>query len=211
MLGNLELHILEVNLITFSDSRFNCKIVFKNLVEVLQDLGYEVQRAETRQNGRGTPLAVRVLSGSRQAQIAIPVTIRIAHHQDRHFNANGFPSEWDKDVHKINPAHLVTIVHGRLAVEHAGAVISFPTIHVLNLRSSVLWGKQSDCIRAAEKRINKKGMTFNLPRYMRLNGPTFKAYALPEYDDFRVEAFRPDGSRWPHDEWLAGIIARVVG
>ena len=138
------------------------------------------------------------------------------------FEANGFPSEWDKDVHKVDPAHLVSVVRGRLAVEHAGAVISFPTVHVftpeklveaaqLGVTPVVLWGKQEDCVRAAEKRIKKKGMTFNLTRYMRLNGPTFEAYALPEYADFRVEAFRPGGDRWPRGEWLAAIMSRAAG
>lgn len=86
MVGNLGSHVIEVSFVPFNDGRFNCKIVFTNLEEVLKDLGYEVQRAETRQSGQGTPLATRVLSGSRSQQFAIPVTIRIAHHQDRHFN-----------------------------------------------------------------------------------------------------------------------------
>jgi hypothetical protein len=138
------------------------------------------------------------------------------------FEANGFPSEWDKGVHRVDPAHLVTVVRSRLAVEHAGAVVSFPTVHVftpeklveaaqLGVTPVVLWGKQEDCVQAAEKRIKRKGMTFNLPRYEQLNGPAFRAYGRPEYDGFRVEAFQPDGSRCPRGEWLARIMERTAG
>jgi hypothetical protein len=65
--------------------------------------------------------------------------------------------------------------------------------------------------RAAEKRIEKKGRKFNLPRYERLNGPTFRAYGRPEYDAFRVEAFQEDDSRYPNEKWLTLIMERTSG
>jgi len=116
----------------------------------------------------------------------------------------------------------VGVLRDRLDDEHAGAVVSFPTVHVftpeelveaaqLGVTPVVLWGKQEDCVRAAEKRIRKKGMTFNLPRYEQLNGPAFRAYGRPEYDAFRVEAFREGGSRYPDEEWLARIMERTAG
>ena len=140
----------------------------------------------------------------------------------RTFEENGFPSEWDDDFHKVKPAHLVSVLRNRLDNKHAGAVISFPTVHVftpeklveaaqLGVTPVVLWGKQEDCIQAAEKRIKKKGMPFNSPRYKRLNEPTFQAYGRPEYDAFRVEAFREDRSRYTVEELLAQIIKRTAG
>jgi hypothetical protein len=51
----------------------------------------------------------------------------------------------------------------------------------------------------------------DMPRYWRKNTPAFEAYGGPEYADFRVEAFRPDGSRWPRGEWLARIMERAAG
>ncbi len=81
----------------------------------------------------------------------------------------------------------------------------------LGVTPVVLWGKKEDCIRAAEKRIEKKGLKFNLPRYERLNGPTFRAYCRPEYDAFRVEAFQEDGSRYPNEKWLTRIMERTGG
>ena len=140
----------------------------------------------------------------------------------RTFAANGFPSEWDDHIHKVNLAHLVGELRDRLNNEHAGAIVSFPTVHVLTpemlveaerlgVTPVVLWGKQGNCIRAAEKRIEKKGGIFNLPRYERLNGPTFLVYGRPEYDAFRVEAFQWDGSRYPNEKWLTRIIERTGG
>jgi hypothetical protein len=142
---------------------------------------------------------------------------------DRTFAANGFPSEWDDDFHKVEPATLAGDLRNRLSDKHSGAVVSFPTVHVftpeklveaaqLGVTPVVLWGKQGDCVRAAELRINKKGMMFDLARYERLNKPTFEAYGRPEYDAFRVEAFREeDGSRYLDEEWLARIVERTAG
>ena len=140
----------------------------------------------------------------------------------RTFAANRFPSEWDDDFHNVNLARLVGELQDRLDNEHAGAVVSFPTLYVftpeklveaaqLGVTPVVLWGKQEDCIRAAEKRIEKKGKRFNLPRYERLNKPTFQAYGRPEYDAFRVEAFQEDGSRYPNEKWLTRIMERTGG
>ncbi len=141
---------------------------------------------------------------------------------DRTFAANGFPSEWDDDFDKVDLAHLVGVLRDRLNDKHAGVVVSFPTVHVftpeklvgavqLGVTPVVLWGKQEDCVRAAEKRIEKKGMTFNLARYEQLNEPAFRAYGRPEYDAFKVGAFRDDGTRHPDQEWLARIMERTVG
>jgi len=142
--------------------------------------------------------------------------------QKRTFAANGFPSEWDDDFRKVNLAHFVGELRDRLDNEHAGAAVSFPTVYVftpeklveaeqLGVTPVVLWGKQKDCIRAAEKRIEKKGLKFDLPRYERKNVPTFQAYGRPEYDAFRVQAFQEDGTRYPNEEWLTKIIERTGG
>lgn len=142
--------------------------------------------------------------------------------RNKSFAANGFPSEWDQDYHKVDPAHLVSILLDRLHDEHAGAIISFPTVHVftheklvaaahIGVTPLVLWGKHEECVRAAQERIKKKGLRFNASRYERLNEPTFRAYVRPEYDAFRVEVFQQDGSRYPDEELLARIMERMAG
>lgn len=141
--------------------------------------------------------------------------------KERTFAANGFPSEWDDDFHKVDPVHLVGVLRNRLGDMHAGAVVSFPTTCVFTseklveaeqhgVTPTLLWGEQKDCIRAAEERIRKKGMPFDLPRYIRRNEPTFRAYGSPEYGTFKVKAFREDGSRYPDEEWLARILRRTA-
>lgn len=140
----------------------------------------------------------------------------------RTFAAKGFPSEWDDDFQRVNLAHFVGELRGRLDNNHPGLVVSFPTVDrftpeklreavQLGVTPVVLWGKKEDCIRAAKKRIEKKGRKFNLPRYERLNDPTFQAYGRPEYGAFRVEVFREDGSRYPNEKWLSLIMERTSG
>ena len=142
--------------------------------------------------------------------------------RNKSYAANGFPSEWDKDYNRLDPDHLVRILLDRLHEGHAGAIISFPTVHVftheklvsaarIGVTPLVLWGKQEDCVRAAQERIRKKGRRFDARRYERLNEPTFRAYARPEYDAFRVEVFQQDGARYPDEELLARIMERMAG
>ena len=142
--------------------------------------------------------------------------------RNRTFAANGFPAEWDDDFHKVDFAHIVTVLRSRLAGSQSGAAMSFPTIYLftaerltevarLGATPLVLWGAREHCVKAAQKRIMKKGLVFDPVRYARLNDPTFVAYGLPEYDCFRVEAFRCDGSRYSPDEWVAGLIKRIAG
>ncbi len=139
------------------------------------------------------------------------------------FAANGFPPEWDSDPQGIDFARFVDELHRHNdSARSAGAVVSLPTTYRLTpeqlekasqygVTPIVLWGTEEHCIRATTKRIKGKGGTFNLPRYRARNGPTFEAYGRPEYAAFRVEAFRPDGSRWPQEEWLRQVLARTAG
>ncbi len=140
----------------------------------------------------------------------------------RTFAANGFPREWDNDFRKVDFALLEGILQDRLNSEHAGAIVSFPTVYVytaeklvgameLGVTPVVLWGKKEDCIQAAKKRIEEKGGTFDFPRYQRKNSLTFQLYGRSDYDDFRVRAFREDGSRYTDEELLAEVNKRTAG
>jgi hypothetical protein len=138
----------------------------------------------------------------------------------RNFAAKGFSSEWDDDFRNVTIAHLVAVL--RTPLEGAGTVVSFPTVDVftpemlaqaseLGATPIVLWGTKEHCIKAAEERIRKKGVPFDRGRYERLNDPTFLAYGGREYDAFRIEAFREDGSRFPDDQLVANIMRRTAG
>jgi hypothetical protein len=143
--------------------------------------------------------------------------------QNRGFEANGFPAGWDEDLSKVDFANLATAVRGRLAVEQrAAAVLSFPTVHVFSpeqleaasrvgITTVVLWGTKERCIEARRVRARKNRMRFDLERYERKNRRTFETYGQSEYASFRVEAFQPDGSRWPREHILALIMERTAG
>ena len=99
--------------------------------------------------------------------------------------------------------------------------MSFPTVHLftpemlgeaskLGVTPLILWGTREHCMKAAEARIQRKGMSFNRSRYERLNEPTFQAYSGREYNSFRVEAFRQDGSRFPVEELAAQVMLRTA-
>lgn len=55
-----------ISIVKYSDNtnKFNAKIVFENLEEELKKLGHEITSAETRENGRHTPLALRIFTKS---------------------------------------------------------------------------------------------------------------------------------------------------
>ncbi len=127
------------------------------------------------------------------------------------FAANGFPSEWDNNFSKVNFDVFVDKLRERLETEYNGVVVSFPTVYrftqenldllkQLGVIPVLLWGTETNCKRAAEIRINKKGKQFNLGRYDQKNLQTFQLYSRPEYDIFRLEAFRMDGSRFSDEE-----------
>lgn len=131
--------------------------------------------------------------------------------KEKTFASNGFPSEWDNDFSKIEFDVFVDGLRKCLGSEHAGIIVSFPTAYRftrdnldvamhLGVIPVLLWGSEENCKRAAETRINKKGGSFNLPRYDKNNKPTFQLYSRSEYDIFRLEAFRMDGSRFSNEE-----------
>ena len=137
----------------------------------------------------------------------------------RTFGANGFPPEWDGNANynKVNFPQLIAELRDRLESTDAGAAISFPTTYVFEAKQLleakqlgatpiILWCKKEDCIQAATKRINKKGLSFDSPRYESKNVPTFQTYSHSEYDAFRLEAFQDDGSRYDDEMWLKQII-----
>lgn len=141
------------------------------------------------------------------------------------FKANGFPDEWDEDIGKINFASLASLVRSRLSGEqYAGAVLSFPTVHVLSpqqlkdaslvgISAVVLWGTEERCLEVRRERQSKRTGSFNegqVKRYREKNRPTFETYACSDYAEFRVEAFQPNGSRWPRQHVLE-LILKTAG
>lgn len=140
----------------------------------------------------------------------------------RGFAKAGFPPEWDRDVARVDFALLATRVRGRLRDQHQGAVLSFPTTYrfrreQLGVASThgvgvvILWGALEHCWDVRRKRQKKnKGTRPSHTDYLRKNGPTFEMYKGAEYDEFKVEAFQPDGSRPSRATLLQLVLARLT-
>jgi hypothetical protein len=64
----------------------------------------------------------------------------------------------------------------------------------------VLWGALERCwdVRRERQKKNKR-TTPEYADYLRKNRPMFEMYESTEYDEFKVEAFQPDGSRPSHE------------
>jgi len=135
------------------------------------------------------------------------------------FVANGFPSEWDNDFSKVNFDVFVGKLRERLETEYDGVVVSFPTsyrftkenldyLRKLGVIPILLWGTEENCKLSAINRMKEKGkktgrnlnMGRYLDRYDQKNLQTFQLYSRPEYDTFKLEAFRVDGSRFLDEE-----------
>jgi len=138
------------------------------------------------------------------------------------FAKAGFPPEWDEDVARVDFAHLAAGVRDRLGDQHQGAVVSFPTTYrfrreQLAVASThgvgvvVLWGALERCWDVRRERQEKnKRMTPDHADYLRKNRPTFEMYEGAEYDEFKAEAFQPDGSRPSRETLLTLVLARLA-
>ena len=67
---------------------------------------------------------------------------------------------------KKSTCHLVAVLRDRVNNEHAGAVVSFPTVYVftpeilgeaskLGVTPPLLWGTREHCLKAAEPRASR--------------------------------------------------------
>jgi len=140
----------------------------------------------------------------------------------RGFAKAGFPGEWDEDVARVDFALLTAGVRDRLRDQYQGAIFSFPTTYrfsreQLDIASThgvgvvVLWGVLDRCWDVRRERQEKnKGTTPDHADYLRKNSPTFEMYEGAEYDEFKVEAFRPDGSRPSRETLLRLVLARLA-
>lgn len=138
------------------------------------------------------------------------------------FAKAGFPSGWDKDVTRIDLAVLAAGVRDCLGDLHQGAVLSFPTTYRFSreqLRAAsyhgvgviLLWGALEYCWDVRRKRQQKnKGTTPKYADYLRKNRPTFEMYQDAEYDEFKAEAFEPNGARPSWDVLLARVLERLA-
>lgn len=138
------------------------------------------------------------------------------------FAKAGFPPKWDEDVARVDFASLTAGVRDSLGDQHQGAVLSFPTTYRFNreqlgVASShgvgviMLWGAMECCWYVRRERQKKsKGMTPDHANYLQKNKPTFEMYNSSEYDEFKAEAFQPDGSRPSRETLMTCVLTRLA-
>ena len=143
---------------------------------------------------------------------------------DRHqpFGKYGLRREWERFTGQLDPGPLAATLRARIvAASRSGAVLSFPSTRILTrdqidvARSTgictiVLWGPEELCKEARRARERENDQVLNEKRYDRSNRKAFDTYRCSEYDDVRVEAFCPDGSRWSHEHMLTIIASHMT-
>lgn len=130
-------------------------------------------------------------------------------------DVHGFRQDWNVFFHQLDPAPLSKVIRMRVAeASCSGAVLSFPSNVIftrkrinaamsVGIRTVVLYGSARQCIDAFLDRERTNGRGLSIERWHRFNARVHARYGRSEYDDVRVEAFRPDGSRWPREDIVA--------
>lgn len=141
--------------------------------------------------------------------------------QPKHFTSNHLWEEWKHFYSKSDPSSLVKVVHNHIIDSNrSGAVLSFPSNIIIThnrvkvarsvgILTVLLWGTKELCKEARRAREFIQGQTFNEKRYDISNKAAFDTYGSHDYDNVRVEAFRPDGSRWAREE-IVRSISRLI-
>jgi len=137
------------------------------------------------------------------------------------FGKYGLRRDWERFSSQLDPEPLATILRARIvAASRSGAILSFPSTRILTraqidvARSAgictiVLWGSEELCKEARRARERENNQVLNEKRYDKSNRKAFDTYGCSEYDDVRIEAFSPDGSRWSREHMLSIIASEV--
>lgn len=144
----------------------------------------------------------------------------IDHHQP--FGKYRLRREWERFSSQLDPWPLAATLRARiLAASRSGAVLSFPSTRILtrdridvarsaSICTIVLWGTEEHCKKARRARELKNNQVLDEGRYDKSNRAAFDIYGSSEYDDVRVEAFCPDGSRWSRERIVQNIASKVA-
>jgi len=78
-----------------------------------------------------------------------------------------------------------------------------------DIRTIILHGPPEWCLKAFLERESETGRLWDAGHWHRNNDRAASIYCGDSYADVRVAAFRRDGSRWPRQEMLRAIRARL--
>jgi hypothetical protein len=106
------------------------------------------------------------------------------------------------------------------AARAAGAVLSFPTFGfsraqldagaAVGISTLILYGSEERCLAAFLERERRTGRGFGAARWHQYNDEPLRVFGGPDYAEKRIEAFKPDGSRWLREE-MVGMVKERLG
>lgn len=131
---------------------------------------------------------------------------------------HGLGHEWKRFRRQLDPAPLLALLRDRvIEAGSVGAVVSFPSTIILSreqidaakcagITTAVVYGSEEHCREAFLARERANGRGLDSTRWDSCNKLAHPVYGQPEYANVRIEAFRPDGSRWPRHHMVATIV-----
>jgi len=134
----------------------------------------------------------------------------------------GIRSEWNQFWNGGNPQNLAAVLRERAEeAKAAGALLSLPSTALftsdrltsardVDLRTIMLFGPPADCIRAFLKREQKMRKPMSEADWHSNNDHVYDRYVDPVFDIVRLNAFKPDHSRWSREELVNILKARLA-
>ena len=135
--------------------------------------------------------------------------------------SHGLRREWLRFGHYLDPAPLASALRDRITREcRLGAMLAFPSTVIFpraainaakaaGISTVVIYGPPKLCERDFLARESTNGRGLTVEHWQSNNKYAQLAYGGPEYADMRLDAFRPDGTRWPRAYMVERIRAQI--
>lgn len=129
----------------------------------------------------------------------------------------GLREEWDGFLKGKNAEPFVTLVRQKAAdAGAAGALLSFPSTSPFHrwmidvaaeqgVKTLALYGDPELCMKAFQQRTGESAA-----KWSDNNREVIPLYGSDAYADVRLEAFKPDGSRWSREEMVGKVRNGLV-
>ena len=93
--------MIKIRTVPYQEGFSNCKVVFVNLEEILKSPRFGVKAFDTRESGRGTPVATRILTPDfKGVHFTAPITLFLVKHQAARFNAKVVLVNLEEELNK---------------------------------------------------------------------------------------------------------------
>jgi len=134
----------------------------------------------------------------------------------------GLRSDWNQFWNRGEPQRLAEVLQARaINAGAAGSLLSLPSTalftaqrvaatRAVGLRVIVLFGSPENCVRAFLERERRMPQSLTEAHWHRNNDHVHAQYVDSAFDAVRMDAFKPDGSRWPRDEIVDMFMGRLA-